>query len=189
MKSRRYPNCCGPWRSAATLCSIDAAGCQKKIASQIRSQGAGYVLALTGNQGNLRDYVEDYFTTAAANDFLGVARDYFETIDGDRGRVELQPHWTSDEFGDTPVKAAWKGLRTIGMVESERHIKGEATTDRRYCIGGLSADAKQFASCVRAHWGIENKLHWSLDVSFREDDCRVVKVMQPRTLQPFDTSL
>ena len=74
-----------------------------------------------------------------------------------------------------PGKAAWKDLHTIGMVESERHIKGEVTTDRRYYITSLTAEARQFASCVRAHWGIENKLHWSLDVSFREDDCRVRK--------------
>jgi predicted transposase YbfD/YdcC len=154
------------------IVTIDAAGCQKKIAAQIRAQGADYVLALKGNQGNLRDYVEDYFTTAMEQDFLGVAHDYFETIDADHGRVEIRRHWTIGEFGDFPGKADWKDLRTIGMVESERHVKGEVTTDHRYYINSLASDAKQFAACVRAHWGIENKQHWTLDVSFREDDCR-----------------
>ena len=79
------------------IVSIDAAGCQKKIAAQIRSQGADYVLALKGNQGNLRDYVEDYFTTAMENDFLDVAHDYFETTDGDHGRVEIRRHWTGTQ--------------------------------------------------------------------------------------------
>ena len=157
------------------IVTIDAAGCQKKIAAQIRSQGADYVLALKGNQGTLRDYVEDYFSTAMETDFLGVPHDYFETTDGDHGRVEIRRHWTIDKFGDFPGKVAWKDLRTMGMVESERHIKGEVTTDRRYYIASLTANAEQFASCVRAHWGVENGLHWSLDVNFREDDCRVRK--------------
>ena len=157
------------------IVTIDAAGCQKKIAAQIRSQEADYILALKGNQGNLRDYVEDYFTTAVENDFLGVACDYFETTNGGHGRVEVRRHWTIDEFGDVPGKAAWKDLRTIGMVEAERHIDHEVTTERRYYIASLPSDAKQFAAGVRAHWGVENALHWSLDVSFREDDCRVRK--------------
>ena len=155
------------------IVTIDAAGCQKNIAAQIRSQEADYVLALKGNQGALREYVEDYFTTAMENDFLGLAHDYFETTNGDHGRVEVRRHWTIDQFGDFPGKAAWKDLRTIGLVESERHIGGEVTTEHRYYIASVIADAEHFASCVRTHWGVENGLHWSLDVSFREDDCRV----------------
>lgn len=157
------------------IVTIDAAGCQKKIAAQIRSQEADYILALKGNQGNLRDHVEDYFTAALAHDFRGIAHDYLETTDGGHGRVEVRRHWTIDEFGGFPGKAAWKDLRTIGMVESERHIDDEVTTERRYYIASLTSDAKQFAAGVRAHWGVENALHWSLDVSFREDDCRVRK--------------
>ena len=155
------------------IVTIDAAGCQKGIATQIRSQGADYVLALKGNQGNLREYVEDYFTTARANDFHGVPHDYHETIDGGHGRVEIRRHWSIEPFRDFPGKAAWKDLRSIGMVESERHIGSEVTLDCRYYISSLPADAKQFAASVRAHWGVENGLHWCLDVGFREDDCRV----------------
>ncbi len=155
------------------IVTIDAAGCQKNIAAQIDSQGGDYVLALKGNQGNLREYVEDYFTSAMDNDFLGVSYDHFESTDGGHGRVEIRRHWTIEIFEDFPGKEAWKGLRTIGMVGSERHIKGEVTIERRYYITSLTSNAEQFASCVRAHWGVENELHWSLDVGFREDDCRV----------------
>ena len=150
-------------------------GAKKRLQPRFAPKGADYVLALKGNQGTLRDYVEDYFSTAMETDFLGVPHDYFETTDGDHGRVEIRRHWTIDKFGDFPGKVAWKDLRTMGMVESERHIKGEVTTDRRYYIASLTANAEQFASCVRAHWGVENGLHWSLDVNFREDDCRVRK--------------
>ena len=157
------------------IVTIDAAGCQKNIAANIRSQEADYVLALKGNQGNLRDYVEDFFTTARdnGNDFYGVPYDYHETIDGGHGRIEIRRYWTIDQFGEIPGKAAWKDLNSIGMVESERHIGNEVTIDRRYYIESIPADAKLFASSVRGHWGVENKLHWSLDVGFREDDCRV----------------
>ena len=155
------------------IVTIDAAGCQKGIATQIRSQGADYVLALKGNQGNLREYVEDYFTTARVNDFHGVPHDYHETIDGGHGRVEIRRHWSIEQFRDFPAKAAWKDFRSIGMVESERHIGSEVTIDCRYYISSLPADAKQLAASVRAHWGVENGLHWCLDVGFREDDCRV----------------
>ena len=155
------------------IVTIDAAGCQKKIAAQIRSQGADYVLALKGNQGNLRDYVEDYFTAAIENDFIGVPHDYFETTDGGHGRVEIRRHWTIELFGEFPGKGTWQDLNTIGMVESERHIDGEVTKDRRYYITSLASNAEQLASSARAHWGVENGLHWCLDVGFREDDCRV----------------
>lgn len=141
--------------------------------SQRCVQGADYVLALKGNQGNLRDYVEDYFTAAIESDFIGVPHDYFEMTDGGHGRVEIRRHWTIELFGDFPGKGAWKDLNTIGMVESERHIDGEVTKDCRYYITSLTSSAEQLASGARAHWGVENGLHWCLDVGFREDDCRV----------------
>ena len=155
------------------IVTIDAAGCQKNIAAQIRAQGGDYLLALKGNQGNLRDFVEDYFTVAIENDFNAVSHDYFETTSGGHGRVEVRRHYTIDQFGDFPGKDAWKDLHTMGMVESERHIGDEVSIERRYYITSLASNAEQFASSVRAHWGVENGLHWCLDVGFREDDCRV----------------
>jgi predicted transposase YbfD/YdcC len=161
------------------IVTIDAAGCQKKIAAQIRSQGGDYLLALKGNQGNLRDYVEDYFTAAVENDFDAVPHDFCETTDAGHGRVEVRRHYTIDEFGDFPGKGGWKDLHTIGMVESERHIGDQISMERRYYISSSSSNAEQFASSVRAHWGVENGLHWCLDVGFREDDCRVRKDHAP----------
>ena len=161
------------------IVTIDAAGCQKKIATQIRSQGGDYLLALKGNQGNLRDYVEDYFMAATENHFNAVPHDYFETTDAGHGRVEVRKHYTIDQFGDFPGKRAWKDLQTICMVESERHIGDTVSMERRYYITSLPSNAKQFASSVRAHWGVENNLHWCLDVGFREDDCRVRKDHAP----------
>ena len=76
----------------------------------------------------------------------------------------MRRHWTIEQFGEFPGKGAWKDLNTIGMVESERHIEGEVTIDRRYYISSLTAGAEQFASSVRAHWGVENGLHWCLGV-------------------------
>ena len=148
------------------IVTTDATGCQKNIAAQIRSQGGEYLLALKGNQGNLRDFVEDYFTVAIENDFNNVPHDYFETTCGGHGRVEVRRHYTIDQFGNFPGKDAWKDLHTIGMVESERHIGDEVSIERRYYITSLLSNAEQFASSVRAHWGVENELHWCLDVGF-----------------------
>jgi len=161
------------------IVTIDAAGCQRKIAAQIRSQGGDYLLALKGNQGRLRDFVEDYFMAAMENDFDAVPHDYFETTDAGHGRIEVRKHYTIDQFGDFPGKGAWKDLQTICMVVSERHIGDEVSIERRYYITSLPSNAKQFASSVRNHWGVENELHWCLDVGFREDDCRVRKDHAP----------
>lgn len=155
------------------IVTIDAAGCQKEIAARIRQGGADYVLALKGNQGNLCEDVEDFFDAAVQSNFSGVSYDFFETLDSDHGRIEVRRHWVVNAPNYLYNKEAWKDLNLIGMVESERHVKGEVSIERRYYIASLGPDAKQFAHAVRAHWGIENSLHWCLDVAFREDECRV----------------
>ncbi len=155
------------------IVTIDAAGCQKNIAAQIRQHGADYVLALKGNQGKLREQVEDYFDTATQHDFDGICYDFVETLDPGHGRIEVRRHWVVEAPNDLHNKDQWKDFVLIGMMESERHIKGEVTLERRYYIASLGFCAKRFAKAVRAHWGIENRLHWCLDVGFREDECRV----------------
>jgi predicted transposase YbfD/YdcC len=137
------------------------------------------LLRLKGNQGSLRDFVEDYFMAAIENDFDAVFHDYFETTDAGHGRIEVRKHYTIDQFGDFPGKGAWKDLQTICMVVSERHIGDEVSIECRYHITSLPSNAKQFASSVRGHWGVENELHWCLDVGFREDDCRARKDHAP----------
>jgi predicted transposase YbfD/YdcC len=155
------------------IVTLDAAGCQKNIASQIRHQEADYVLALKGNQGTLREEVEYFFNTAMKYHFHDIEYDYFESTDAGHGRVEVRRHWVVEAPDSLSGKAAWRDLNSIGMVESQRHVGGELTTERRYYISSLESKAEPFAKTVRAHWGIENSLHWCLDVGFREDECRV----------------
>jgi predicted transposase YbfD/YdcC len=155
------------------IVTIDAMGCQKAIAEQIMERGGDYVLSLKGNQGQLHEDVELFLASAANKGFEGVAHAYHETLDKGHGRVEVRRYWISEQIEWLESKAAWSGLCSIGLVESERHEGDKITTERRYFIASIEADAELFARAVRTHWAIENQLHWSLDMTFREDDCRV----------------
>lgn len=154
--------------------TIDAMGCQTEIAGQIIDQGADYVLSLKGNQGTLHKDVADYFQWAERSKFKGIDHRFTETIEKDHGRIEERRCWVTEDVEWLLQKEAWVGLKSIVMVESTREVIGEAaTTERRYFISSLAADAKEALRCVRGHWAIENSLHWVLDVCFREDGCRI----------------
>lgn len=162
--------------------TIDAMGCQKEIAKQIVAQGGDYVLSLKGNQGNLHKDVELLFEKAKEDNYKDLPHDTHTTVDGGHGRVETRRYTTVGDVDWFEEKSKWPKLTTFGMVESERDMGDKITQETRYFISSLPNDAKWFAEAARGHWGIENGLHWCLDVAFREDDSRVRKGHGPTNL-------
>jgi len=155
------------------IVTIDAMGCQTKIAEQIIDQGGDYVLALKGNQETLAAEVEEAFIDADARDYAGVDSEFLETVERGHGRLETRRYRTLGDLCGVPRSAVWSAMNMVGMVESRREVAGKITVETRYYIGSIGTSAARFARAVRGHWGIENGLHWNLDISFREDECRV----------------
>lgn len=155
------------------IITIDAMGCQTAIAEQVINQGGDYCLAVKDNQESLSEAIEDFFDTAILTDFKGVKYDYTEEIDKEHGRLESRQYWICDYLETLPNPKRWKGLRSIGLVKRETIKNNVTTVEKRYFINSFPANAKTFARAVRSHWGIENSLHWRLDVVMREDDCRI----------------
>ncbi len=158
---------------AGCIVTIDAMGCQTKIASEIVAAQADYVLALNGNQSTLHEEVKNFLEDAQAGGFPKIAHDFLETSERGHGRVETRRYWITADIDWLTPQAQWEKLTTIGMVESIREIQGQVTVERRFYISSMAANAREFARAVRGHWAIENALHWCLDVSFAEDQCRV----------------
>ncbi len=155
------------------IVTIDAMGCQTKIAEQVIAQGGNYVLALKGNQDVLAAEVEEAFIEADAKDYAEVDSEALDTAERGHGRVETHRYRTLGDLSGVPRSALWKGMNMIGMVESTREIDGKVSREKRFFIGSIGTGAADFGRAVRCHWGVENDLHWSLDVAMREDDCRV----------------
>jgi len=157
------------------IVTIDAAGCQKNIAAQIRDQGADYVLALKGNQSSLSAAVVDFFKMAAEEGFGEYSYEYFEETDAGHGRVEVRRQWVVENLDWLEMRGQWKDLRFIGMVEAERHIGEKTSREKRFYISSMEPNAKKFAEATRGHWSIECGLHWCLDIAFDEDRSRARK--------------
>jgi predicted transposase YbfD/YdcC len=165
------------------IVTIDAMGCQKKIAQEIIEADADYVLALKGNQETVHEEVKTFLDATLAEKQgprlpgakLSRAAAHLatmETVEKDHGRVETRRYYQSvelDWFADRPK---WEGLQSVGLVEAIREVQGKTTIERRYYLSSLPLGGETFARAVRGHWGVENKPHWTLDVCFREDQSR-----------------
>jgi predicted transposase YbfD/YdcC len=164
------------------IVTIDAMGCQRAIAQKIIEQKADYVLALKGNQPTLEQVVARFFVAGPEAEAHRTASAYAEQTEQGHGRVETRCYWISDALDDALTAVAWPGLRSIGLVEARRTLAGETTVEQRFYLSSLKPEARPFARAVRSHWGIENKLHWTLDVTFREDQSRVRKGHGPENV-------
>ena len=161
------------------IVTIDAMGCQKEIAAKIIDKKADYVLGLKGNQGSLRQDVELLFCEQGERGFADLAVSRHRTVDADHGRLETRDIVATEDIEWLRERHSWKGLRSVVAVTSEREIADKTSRETRFFISSLPADAEHLANAVRSHWGIENSLHWVLDMTFRDDECRIRKKNAP----------
>ena len=158
------------------IVTTDAMGCQTAIAEKAIENGADYVFVVKENQGRLLETIRGLFDDP--DEMRWVHCDYHKTVDKGHGRIEIRECWaTSDQeyLQYIASRADWKALQSIAMVQAERRIGDEKTVKRRYLISSLEGDAQRLLHAARTYWEIENKVHWVLDIAFREDDCRVRK--------------
>jgi len=165
------------------IVTLDAMGCQKQIAKEICEADADYVLALKGNHetvhAEVKSFLDDTLLERQAvrpvetqRSPTAAALASFETVEKDHGRLETRRYYQSDHLAWFADQSKWEGLRSVGLVESVREVAGKTTVERRYYLSSLPLGVETFARAVRGHWGVENKIHWIMDVCFREDQSR-----------------
>ena len=160
---------------AGSLVTIDAMGCQTEIARQIIAEGADFCLAVKGNQPTLHEGLINYFNDQLEDDFAEVKSRHYETHEKGHGREEHRYYFICPVPEDLPDRGRWPNLKAIGIAISNTVRNGKDCHEVRYYILSKYISARRFADAVRSHWSIENRLHWQLDVTFQEDQCRVRK--------------
>jgi predicted transposase YbfD/YdcC len=167
---------------SGALVTIDAMGCQKEIAGKIIEQGGDYVLAVKENQPKLYAATTEFFDKHMADGFADAPHRWHATQEKGHGREERRGYFLAPVPEDFPVLEQWPGLKALGVTTTVSKRNGQETTERRYYILSRYVSGERFAEAVRGHWGIENQLHWQLDVTFREDELRIHKDHAPANM-------
>lgn len=157
---------------AGCTVTIDAMGTQTAIAEAIQERRADYVLAVKDNQPKLAESMEDFWRSFRAHPAAYTPHSFAQTVEKDHGRLETRSCYVFDQLQCLDKPKQWSGLRCFAVLESERTIGDKTTCEQRFYISSLAPDAQRIANAVRSHWSIENRLHWSMDVSFNDNQMR-----------------
>jgi len=155
------------------IVTIDAMGCQRNIAQKIVDKKADYVLALKGNQGTLRDDVEVFANEQKANGFSDTTISVNQTVDGDHGRIETRRVTVVHDVAWLQKRHQWPGLKGLVIIDATREIGPKTERETRYYVTSSNLPADKLGPIVRDHWAVENSLHWVMDMTFRDDECRI----------------
>jgi len=165
------------------IVTVDAIGTQTKIAKTIIEQEGDYILAVKENQGHLYEDIHDLFEDNQRFNYAGIPHSYAKWVNKDHGRIEIRQCWTISDpeyLANIRDLKRWQGLQTLVMILSERRIGDEVEVQDRYFISSLESNAEKILRAKRSYWGIENRLHWVLDIAFNEDHSRVRKDNAPQ---------
>ena len=155
------------------IVTIDAMGCQREICKKVEKKEAYYLINLKGNQGKLRKDVERFFDEILKRNIGEDFVTQIETVDADHGRIETRRYTICSDIGWLRARHNWPGLKSIVKTQYTYEIRGESKTEIRFHISSFVDSAEKMARYIRDHWQVENCLHWVLDVTFRQDDCRI----------------
>lgn len=154
------------------IVTIDAMGTHGNIAQAIRDKEADYVLAVKDNQPKLAESITTFFEIGQAEGWTHTPHTYTESVEKDHGRLEIRRCWAFDQLDCLSEPQQWAELKMFGVIEAERTLNGKTSRERRLYIGSIAPHANTLANAVRAHWAIENRVHWCLDVALNDDQMR-----------------